>query len=66
MIKIEHNVTTGEIIEIEMTEDEIAAAQLEADNLTAKLNQEAAKVSAKADLYERLGITEDEAKLLLS
>lgn len=66
MIKIEHNVTTDEIIEIEMTEDEIAAAQLEADNLTAKLNEEAAKVSAKAALYERLGITEDEAKLLLS
>lgn len=31
-----------------------------------KLEQEAAKASAKAALLERLGITEDEAKLLLS
>lgn len=62
---IEHNVETGEIIEREMTKAE--ADQLKADQAEAKAHAEAleAKAAEKAALLERLGITEDEARLLL-
>lgn len=65
IIKI-HNVETGEIIEREMNEAEFA----EWENQQAKAAQEAQikaeAAAAKAALLEKLGITEDEAKLLLS
>ncbi len=65
LIKI-HNVETDEIIEREMNNQELA--QWEADrvesNSKAQLNAEIAV--AKANLLEKLGITEEEAKLLLS
>jgi helix-turn-helix protein len=61
-----HNVETGEIIEREMNADE--KAQLDIDHANAKTQKEAEEVKAaeKAALLERLGITADEAKLLLS
>lgn len=61
-----HNVSTGEIIEREMTEQELA--QLEADKLASEASAQAAleKAAQKVALLERLGITEEEAKLLLS
>ena len=66
---IEINCTTGEVIERPLTADEIAAneaaqAQAEADRLTAEA-EAAVKAQAKAALLEKLGISEDEAKLLL-
>lgn len=65
LIKI-HNVETDEIIEREMNNQELA--QWEADrvesNSKAQLNAEIAV--AKANLLQKLGITEEEAKLLLS
>ena len=62
---IEHNVTTGEVIEREMTVEELA--QHEADKAKTKADAKAAatKAAEKAALLEKLGITEDEAKLLL-
>jgi len=64
-IKI-HNVETGEIIEREMNAEELA--QLEADKAKAEAEASAKAVAAtaKAALLEKLGITEEEAKLLLS
>jgi len=66
---IEVNCGTGEVIERPLTADEIAAneasaAQAEADRLAAEA-EAAAKAKSKAALLEKLGITEDEAKLLL-
>jgi len=66
---IEINCETGEVIERPLTADEIAAneaaqAQAEADRLAAEAEAEA-KAEAKAALLEKLGISEDEAKLLL-
>jgi len=66
---IEVNCTTGEVIERPLTADEIAAndaaaAQAEADRLAAEA-EAAVKAEAKAALLEKLGISEDEAKLLL-
>jgi hypothetical protein len=63
-IKI-HNVETGEIIEREMTSDELTqwqADKVEAENAKATV---AAKAHERAALLARLGITEDEARLLL-
>jgi hypothetical protein len=66
---IEINCETGEVIERPLTADEIAAneaaaAQAEADRLAAEA-EAAVKAQAKAALLEKLGISEDEAKLLL-
>lgn len=61
-----HDMITGEITEREMTQTEIA--QLEIDKQTAIDNKaaEVAKAAAKAALLAKLGIDEEEAKLLLS
>ena len=63
MIRIEHNAQTGEITEIEMTPEEIAA-KVARDETFVTENQQ--KTLAKTALLERLGITEEEARILLS
>ena len=67
---IEINCTTGEVIERPLTAEELAAneaaaAQAEADRLAAEAKA-AADAEAKAALLAKLGITADEAKLLLA
>ena len=64
-IKI-HNVETGEVIEREMNAEELA--QWEADRVKAEAEAQAKAeaAAAKAALLEKLGITQEEAKLLLS
>jgi len=67
---IEVNCETGEVIERPLTADEIAAneaaaAQAEADRVAAEAEAEA-KAQAKADLLAKLGITAEEAALLLA
>ena len=67
---IEINCETGEVIERPLTADEIAAneaaaAQAEADRLAAEA-EAATKAQAKADLLAKLGITAEEAALLLA
>ena len=62
--------STGEQTVIELTAEEIAdleaqAAQAEADRVAAEAEAEA-KAQAKADLLDRLGITAEEAALLLA
>ena len=66
MIIKEHDATTGKIVEREMTANEIA--QWEADKTESETVKaaEAAKASEKAALLAQLGITADQAKLLLS
>ena len=61
-----HNVTTNEVIDREMNDAEFA--QYEADKAAqaiAKAEAEA-KATAKAALLAQLGITAEQAKLLLS
>lgn len=64
-IKI-HNVETGEVVERDMNDDELA--QKEEDQAAQAIEAAQAKTKAvkKAALLERLGMTEEEAKLLLS
>lgn len=61
-----HNTETGEVIDREMTDAEFAQyqADLEANELL-KAETEAKEV-AKSALLEKLGITAEEAALLLS
>jgi hypothetical protein len=64
-IVIIHNAETGEIVEREMNADELA--QWEADKAAAAAQAQAAAeaAAARAALLAKLGITEDEARLLL-
>lgn len=64
------NCETGEQTEVELTAEEIAqreadAAKAEADRV-AKEAEDKAKAIAKAELLAKLGITAEEAALLLS
>ena len=70
MIRIEHNAETNTITEIELTPAEVKQYEEMYKESAAKnkiLEAEAeAKAVEKAALFNRLGITEEEAKLLLS
>jgi hypothetical protein len=61
-----HNVETGEITEREATAQEIAQQEIDEANYKARQAEAETKAQAKAELLERLGITADEAKLLLA
>lgn len=67
--RIEINCTTGEVLEIELTDAEVAELAAQAELAAAQKSEEdriaAEKAVAKAALLERLGITADEAALLL-
>jgi hypothetical protein len=65
IIKI-HNVETGEIAEREVTAEELAQWETDKAADEAKAKAAAEVAAAKTALLEKLGITEDEAKLLLS
>ena len=59
------NCETGEEIIRDANADEIAQMELDAANAAARKAEVEAKETAKAALLEKLGITADEAKLLL-
>ena len=69
MKRIEHNVETGEIVEIELSANE--EAEFQAQYAESKAKAEAIKTEAEAKgaarqaILDRLGLTEDEARLLL-
>jgi hypothetical protein len=65
MIQI-HNSQTDEVILREMTEIEIEQASQRRAQKEAEAEADAAKALAKSALLEKLGITEEEARLLLS
>ena len=61
----EHNSTTGEYIQREMTDYEWEQTQIVEARDAAKAAEDAAKETAKQAVLDRLGLTEDEAELLL-
>jgi hypothetical protein len=65
-MKIIADCTTGQIIERELTHDELAQELSDQAEQEAKAEAEATKAADKAALLAKLGITDDEAKLLLS
>jgi hypothetical protein len=60
-----HNAETGEIIERVMNAKELAARKIAEEKAAAEAEIAAQKAADKAALLEKLGITEDEARLLL-
>ena len=60
------NCTTGEEIVRDANADEIAQMELDAANAATRKAEADAKETAKASLLKRLGITAEEAVLLLS
>lgn len=61
-----HNADTGEVIERELNDAELAQHEADVAAAAARKAELIAKETAKAALLERLGITADEAVLLLS
>lgn len=61
--------STGAVEEVALTAEEIAAQEQAAAEYAAKLKAEeddkAAKEAARLEILEKLGLTEDEAKVLL-
>jgi predicted metal-binding transcription factor (methanogenesis marker protein 9) len=64
MIRI-HNTETNEIIDREMNDDEFVQWKKDAADAEAKKQGEAQAQARRQVLLEKLGITEDEARLLL-
>ena len=64
-IVVIHNAETGEIIERSATEQELA--QMEKDKIEAaqRDKQREAKAAARQAILDRLGLSEEEARLLL-
>ncbi len=65
-IKKIYDCTTGETIEREFTDEEFAQYQADQAAFITEKAEAEAKATAKAALLAQLGITEEEAKLLLS
>jgi predicted ArsR family transcriptional regulator len=59
------NCTTGEEIVRDANAEEIAQMEIDAANLVARKAEAEAKATARAALLERLGITAEEAQLLI-
>jgi hypothetical protein len=64
MVRI-HNTETNEVIDREMTDEEFAAYESQKAIDAALEIERITKETAKAALLDRLGITAEEAKLLL-
>jgi len=65
MVRI-HNTETDEVIDREMNNAEFAQYQADQATEVARKAEAEAKATAKAALLAQLGITEEQAKLLLS
>jgi len=65
MVRI-HNQATNEVIDREMNDTEFAQYELDQVAAAERAVAEAAKAAEKDALLSRLGITADEAKLLLA
>ena len=64
IIKI-HNTETNEVIDREMNDVEFAQYQADQERYATEAAEAATKAAQRQALLERLGITEDEARLLL-
>jgi hypothetical protein len=63
---IEHNAETGEIIERDMTAAELKQQEKDRATALAIEQQKAERAAARQTLLDKLGITAEEAALLLS
>lgn len=61
-----HNVETGEIIEREMNVEELAQYEALIESISNRKAKDAEDAAKRQALLAKLGITEEEAKLLLA
>ncbi len=61
-----HNAETNEVIDREMTDAEFAKYEADQAKYAAEVAEAEAKATAKSALLTQLGITEEQARLLLS
>ena len=64
MVRI-HDASTDEVIDREMNDEEFAQYEADQAASAARLAEEQAKAAQKQALLDRLGITQEEAQLLL-
>ncbi len=62
---LEHNVETGEAIERDMTAEELAQYEADQTAIAARLAEAETKAAARQAVLNRLGLTEEEAALLI-
>ena len=60
-----HDLATGEVIEREMTVEELAQLDADKAEATAQASLEATKAATRQAVLDKLGLSADEAKLLL-
>jgi len=60
-----HNLETDEVVDREMTDVEFAAYEADKEATQAAQAEAQAKAAQRQTLLDKLGITEDEARLLL-
>ena len=60
------NCETGEVYEVDLTPEEIEINRIEDEKVANAIAEAEAKAAAKPALLAQLGITEEQAKLLLS
>jgi hypothetical protein len=65
MVRI-HNLETNEVVDREMNDTEFAKYEADKEAYAISIAEAKTRAKAKAALLDRLGITADEAKLLLS
>lgn len=61
-----HDIETNELVDREMTDLEFEQFELEKAKVEAEIAEQSNKADEKAALLAQLGITENQAKLLLS
>ena len=66
LFKTIHNVETGEITQVELTAEDLAVKAVDEAEVEIKKAKQIQAEADKAALLAKLGITADEAKLLLS
>ena len=66
MIILEHNVETGEVIERKATAEEIAQKSIDETEAAIRLSETESKPTQRQAILDRLGLTSEEARLLLS
>jgi hypothetical protein len=64
MVRI-HNISTDEVIDREMNDAEFAAYEAEQAAIAARQAEAEANAAKRAELLSKLGITEEEARILL-
>jgi UDP-N-acetylmuramoylalanine-D-glutamate ligase len=60
------NCTTGEIVDRELNEDELAQSVIDAENVAIAQAQSAEKAAAKQAVLDKLGLTAEELAAALS